>query len=664
MLYCFIVSCNKKEESKAISTLNDSIIYYLKVADTDSLSFKKKYSYNYKAIYILEKQKNDSLNRVYLLKAANRFYNMNAQEEYKKTTTMALGRAIETKDSLIIGKSYNYLGDYYSKKFISDSAYLYYFKAEEVYKKLKDISKLITIKLNKSVLQLNEKDYIGSEKSALEALALLRKIKNKGLAYDAYNLLGIIYNELREYDKAVEFHNKALALNEEEKGLNYPFQKVATLNNIGLIYQLENRDYEAIRFFQKSLNQVNLETLNPIIYSSVLNNLAYSKFKKRDFNDLPQLFYESLKIKDSLNLYGGIITCKLYLSEYYAFKKNPSKAVNFAKDAYELAKEKNLSRDILLSLKQLIDVDTKKTNFYSKEYLRINDSLQIAERKIRNKLARIEFETEELEIKNTSLVEQRKNMIYISLSILILGVLFFVIRFQATKNRELLLVQEQQKANEEIYQLMLNQQNKIEEVRQKEKKRIAQELHDGVLGKLFGTRLNLDILNKSKAENAITDREIFIEELKTIEQDIRVISHDLNSEKIAIFSNFTAMVIAFIESQRSICTAKIDLKMDPNIPWEKMDNTSKINLYRILQESFQNINKYANAKKVFVAFELHENSLNLLIQDDGVGFNFMKKKKGIGLQNMNDRITASGGQLQIESAVGQGTLLKFELPLV
>ena len=124
------------------------------------------------------------------------------------------------------------------------------------------------------------------------------------------------------------------------------------------------------------------------------------------------------------------------------------------------------------------------------------------------------------------------------------------------------------------------------------------------------------------------------------------------------------MVTNFIETQRAICTAAISFSIDPKIEWNKVDNMTKINLYRILQEAFQNINKYANAQNVAVKFNKSSNTLIVSISDDGVGFTSARKKKGIGLQNMESRIQTSGGTLAIESEPKLGTLLRFELPLM
>jgi len=461
----------------------------------------------------------------------------------------------------------------------------------------------------------------------------------------------------------IEAHRKALEI-AKKNNISSSEQSIATsLNNIGLIYQNQKKYKKAIDYFNQALIRSDLLNQNPFLYVALKDNLGYSKFKTGDFTDLPDVFYEALKIGDSLKMIPIVVSNKLHLSEYYALKKDTVTAKKFSNEAYSLAKESNLTKDVLLSLKQLLNVEPQKAIKYSEEYLKINDSLQLAERKIRNKFARIEYETEELVLEKNKLVEQRKTLIYIGLGIILLGVFIYVIRSQAARNRELQLLQEQQQANEEIYQLMLNQQDKIEEVRQLEKKRIAQDLHDGILGKLFGTRLNLGTLNNKNNEEAIESRKNYIEELKIIEQEIREISHDLNSEKAAIFNNFVLMVSNFIENQRSVCKAKVNFSMDPTIDWNAIDNMAKINFYRILQEAFQNINKYAEAKNVFVTFAQNNSKIELKIEDDGIGFNFLKKKKGIGLNNMQTRINSSGGSMTVVSEIGKGALLTFGLPV-
>ena len=646
-----------------VALKSDSLSYFFDMANNDSIVLEKRKTYNRKAIIIFSKRKNDSLRRAYYFKVANRYYNMGEMEDYKRTSFLLVKNSIQAKDTTSLIKAYGYISDYYVAKNISDSAYIYNFELQKLYTLLKDDVNIARCLLNKAILQHNESDFLGCERTVFTMLKTLRNTSNYEMRYEAYNYLGIVYAELAEYTLSKQYYEKALDIIDRGQ-ISERFQlKATTLNNLGILYRKQNDDKASLKYFNSAIGQHNLFKDMPNIYAMVKDNLAYSEFKLGNHKRLPGLFYEALKIRDSLNIVPGIILNNIHLSEYYAFKKDTLKAIGYATRAYDVAHQNNEVRDVLLVLKQLSNVEPKKALEYSTQYYRIDDSLKLAERKIKNKFSRIDYETEELVLEKDRLVEQRKTLIYTGLTIILLGVLAYVIRFQAAKNRELKLLQEHQKANEEIYQLMLGQQDKIEEVRQLEKKRIAQDLHDGILGKLFGTRLNLGTLNSNKDDDAIESRKSYIEELKIIEQEIREISHDLNSEKTAIFNNFVLMVSNFIENQSTVCKAKIHFTMDPLIDWNGIDNMAKINLYRILQEAFQNINKYADAQNVFVTFAQNNSSIQLDVQDDGIGFNYLKKKKGIGLSNMNTRITNSGGTMTVKSEIGKGAKLLFELPL-
>ncbi len=107
---------------------------------------------------------------------------------------------------------------------------------------------------------------------------------------------------------------------------------------------------------------------------------------------------------------------------------------------------------------------------------------------------------------------------------------------------------------------------------------------------------------------------------------------------------------------------KYELKKNDDIDWEDIPNKTKINLYRIIQESLQNIYKHADAKLVKINFELKDNFILLEITDDGIGFEINKVKKGIGLKNIASRVEDLGGDLDINSMRGKGTTILVLIP--
>jgi len=667
VLFLFLISlsCTKKNLSdKDATSPEDSLPVYLSLANDINLSYDFKQKYNQKAYSIVINQQNDSLNRVNLFKIANRYYNMNDLNSYRVISELVLDRSIIGKDSVSIAKAYTYLGDYYGSQTISDSAFRNYFKAQKIYLKINDQYNLSKTLLSKASLQFNEGDFFGSEISVFKALSILKGKKNvSDQLYECYNLLGVLYNEREEYAKALEFQNKALGML-KDPSIPLDLQlKATSLNNIGFVYMGMQNYKKAIHYFEEGLKQKNLFAEKTILYAMLLDNLAYSKFKSQRMDGLPNEFYKSLKIRDSLGLKSAMISNQIHLSEYFAFKKDTFKAIKLSKQALLLSRRSTKPNNTLQALKQLAIVDPAYASVYSKEYIQLNDRMLRAERRMGEKFSRIEYETNEIKDQNSNLQEKNRALVYVFSICTLLGLFFYVYKTQQAKNRELLFKQQQQIANEDIYNLMISQQNDIEMTRIKEKKRVAQELHDGVLGRMFGVRISLDSLDKIDEAQAAQKRKKYLTELKHIEEDIREISHDLNREKSDLINNFIAILNKLFENQQNTYNSKLITSFDSHIKWELVSNIVKINLYRIIQEALQNCNKYADADTITVEFKSEIDYLILSIADDGNGFNTKRTKNGIGLHNIEYRAKECKGTVTIKSAKGEGTVLIIKVPI-
>ncbi|ABQ03827.1 tetratricopeptide repeat-containing sensor histidine kinase [Flavobacterium johnsoniae] len=659
------LSCNKKSHlDKNIISQKDSLPVYLSLANDINLSYDFKQKYAQKAFSIIVDEKNDSVNRINLFKVANRYYNMNDLKSYKTISQLILERSMSAKDSSSIAKAYTYLGDYYGAQLVSDSAFRNYFKAQKIYLQINDKYNLSKTLLSKASLQYNEGDFFESEISVFKALSILKEQKDvNDLLYECYNLLGILNNEKEEYSKALEFQNKALnTLTDKTIPLDLQL-KATSFNNIGFVY-MRMKDYkQAIPYFQKGLQEKNLFEEKTILYAMLLDNLAYSKLKSRNMEGLPDLFYRSMKIRDSLGMRMAKISNQIHLSEYYAFKKDTFKAIQLSKQALLLSRSSDKLNNTLQALKQIAVVDPKNAAKYSREYILLNDKMLKAERNMGEKFSRIEYETNEIKDQNSSLQEKNKTLIYVFSICTLIGLFFYVYKTQQAKNRELLFKQQQQIANEDIYNLMISQQNEIELTRIKEKKKVAQELHDGVLGRMFGVRISLDSLDKIDEAEAAEKRRKYLAELKHIEEDIREISHDLNREKSELINNFVVILNKLFDNQKNTYPSKLETSFDSHIKWELVNNIVKINLYRIIQEALQNCNKYAKADTIKVEFKSEIDHLVLSIFDDGVGFNVRRTKNGIGLHNIEYRAAECKGTAAIKSAKGEGTLLVVKVPI-
>ncbi len=287
----------------------------------------------------------------------------------------------------------------------------------------------------------------------------------------------------------------------------------------------------------------------------------------------------------------------------------------------------------------------------------------MAERKFRDKFARIAYETDEIAQEKEKAISQKWIVIGVSGFIIFIIVLLLIITRQRTKQKELQLLQSQQKANEEIYDLMLSQKGIEEEARQNEKKRIAIELHDGVMNKLASTRLNLDVLHHKIDAQTVKECLGPIKEIYKIEQEIRNISNDLSLDIFKSYNSFKGLIEDFLNTQNKTYTTHFKLEMEETIKWENISSSIKMNLFRIIQEASHNINKFANARNAVISFIIDTNNLCLSVTDDGKGFDVENQTEGIGLKNIKQRVASLKGKCIIQSINNHSTSINIAIPL-
>jgi len=391
------------------------------------------------------------------------------------------------KSNRRISSIYREQKNYNLFKKINRGAYLCYYNAEKIYTSINDRYNAGRVLLNMAIIQKNEKDYIGSENTAITAISFLEAVVDSvPKAYrplsSLYNNLAIVSEELEQYDKAIEYYNKAIGFHKKSNSSNSLIQ-LFYLNNLGIVYRESGQYDKALKYFQDLLDKEKLFETDPSFYARVLDNLARTKFLvDKDDKDLPRLFLKSLTIKDSIDDKGGSMRSNVHLADYYLSQKTPNTAKKFADTAYVVADKYNRHDDKLEILLLLAKIEKgDKALRYTQEYIALNDSLQKEERAIRNKFGRIKFDTDKIEAENIQISRERELFLILAISALVAAFLIYIIISQRSKNNKLRFNQEQQKANEEIYNLMLSQQDKIDEGRAKEKQRISEDLHDGIL---------------------------------------------------------------------------------------------------------------------------------------------------------------------------------------
>lgn len=653
-------------QESQIST--DSIHALIQLTDDVSISIEERLDYGLRSVKYAKQNKNDSLQLRAQSKLMNVYFDAQDFESYIATNHQIVKLSLRLKDSSRLGKAHFALGYAHQFNQESDSAYYNYSKAAKVFDAINDNEQLSFSLGSLAFLQIEGKDYFGAEENSVRALKVIENSENTFDILDQKWILntnlGNIANSLRNYDEAIVYHNRALNI-AKEIGKSYDYE-LYSLNNIAFAERLQGNYEESKSIFEDLIETKNLLKDNPSFYALVAENLAYStyltdNYNKNAINDLFKTSYAICdSIEDDFTKTGTVIS-------WAKFNKGigeVEKARALAKEAYDLSKSSETNEILLESMLLLSELnDGSEGRTYLNEHIKLTDSLLQVERNVRNKFARIELETDRLEAENEQISRENLYLVILSIGLLLTAILVYVVISQRAKNRKLKLIQVQQKANEDIYNLMLQQQDKVEEARTVEKKRISEELHDGVLGRLFGTRLSLDSINFKDGKEAMLNRANYIGQLKLIEEDIRKISHELNTDFVS-GTGFMDIVAELVENQTQAYGLKYDFNYTDDISWDVVSNKTKINLYRIIQESMQNIYKHASAKYIKISISLENNVICLNITDDGKGFDASKSKKGIGLKNMTSRVEDIGGEIDFISQSGNGTTVNVKIPYI
>ena len=659
-----LVSCSRNNDKSKITNEQKKISKYINQAKEENVSDEEKNKIINQTLLLVNKFEDGNYKREKFEDIARLYFDLDEFEKYKKVVETGIKISRKLNDSLGIAKGLGNIGYYHNKVKQSDSAYFYFSKAEKIFSKVDPNSlKHGRVLMRMGQIQREFKDYVGSESNIIKAIKCFENVNNKRYLRLCYNALGISQRALERYDIAIDYYKKSQEyIDKGEKG---KYQLALLHNNIGIVLNEEEKYNEAIEYYNKALTYDSLPSKYAKFYARILDNKAHARFLNTDTVNLEASFLKPLVIRKEEKDDDGIITSNLHLAEYYQKRGDLDKSYIYAQEAKEKATQLNQKADVLESLLVLSQVSPSQEGLnYAQEYIDLSNEIQQQERVSRDKFARIRFETDRIEDENK--IISRKNEI-LGISILAISAVFlfiYIIFKQKQSNKELEFAKSQQESNEEIYRLMLSQQTKLEEGRQMEQKRMSEELHDGVLGRLFGVRLSLDGLNQQRQGDGFSEiRHKYIAELKAIEKEIRLISHDLGTDTLLTDVAFIDVIKDFITEQCTIHKLDYSFRSDIDIDWEEIPDNKKVNLFRIIQESLQNIFKHAKAESIKVNFVQDDENIILTIIDDGIGFKSNKVKKGIGIKNITSRVQQMNGRVEFLSNIEAGTKVSISVPV-
>jgi len=210
---------------------------------------------------------------------------------------------------------------------------------------------------------------------------------------------------------------------------------------------------------------------------------------------------------------------------------------------------------------------------------------------------------------------------------------------------------------------------------------IAKELHDDIGGSIAAIRLKmlqtLDVVKKAyeetvklgnstfemdivKLETLVNSRASEISSLEMVNRSIRQLSHSL--APVTFQGQSFISLIEYKITELFSVNHKVTIQFFPEDELNEIEENLKFNIYRILQNLSINIIKHANATEATIQVIGHKDHLNIIVDDNGDGFETNKTTDGIGLQLIKKRVFLKNGTIEINSQKGKGTTIIIDLP--
>jgi signal transduction histidine kinase len=556
---------------------------------------------------------------------------------YKKETPLSYNKKENTAEI----KRLTDIADNYYFDGKKHNAFIYYKKAQLLCEPEIDYIDYVYALSSMAEIQHVQGNYTESEANLTKTLPYLEKIKKTRYAWFVYNVQGLNYHHLSDYNNAIIYLKKALHLKTSL------YRKSIAINNIATVYMSQDKYKEAINLYLILIKYPKIskyDYINNSQYALLLDNLGYCYYKTGN-NKALDCYNKSLKIR--------LQSKKDYLmaSGYYHFSKfyqktNPLLAKKYAILGYENALEFNHVANKITCLSQLIEnSEGNELKKYSLSYIQLIDSVNKVSQTAKNQFTNIKYDSqidkeENLQLKaqktrNELQIERQKNQSLIATIIIgfALGMITFLYLYLTSKGRK--------EKNEAIY---------------KSEMRISKKLHDELANDVFQTLTFAQNRELELTEN----KEQLLNNLQLIYSRTRNISKE--NSTIATDKNF---IVALKEMISEFKTPNINLLLNDIeiISWDEIEKNKKITVYRVLQELLVNMKKHSNASLVVISFKTTEKSIIVTYTDNGKGIDLIDISFKNGLHNIENRILAIKGEINIDSTPNKGFKVFFKFPL-
>lgn len=515
-----------------------------------------------------------------------------------------------------LGNVYQFQGNY--KKSIEN-----YLSGIKIFEQIKDSAATTLGFHNLSAL------YDNTQNSQLELKYLKAALRYVGKNYFEKSLIysdvGKYYYKQKQQDSALYYLGLA-KINADISSEDRP--KYFYYKNMGELYRMQDYPQKAIPFYEKAL-ELTKGFQDSYQKNDILLMLSKAYLATGNFNFSEDFANQSLELAKQINSKDFLYNSYSQLSKLYIQQNQPGRA-------YEFLQKSIVYKDSIINEENLKTISLLQTQFETEK----KDN-QIASQKIQIK---------ENEVK---ILKKQNQFLFVLVGLIGLTVAGLWVYLQQKQKRRI-------REKEWMQQQEIIQLESLVEGQEKERKRIAQELHDGLNGDLSAIKFRISSLEEYGI--GLSEKKHLHKIVDMIDQacsQVRRISHDLMPTSIEEFG--------LVESLNQHCrklnlTQKTEIDFQTFGVYRLLSKKHEAALYRIVQELLNNIIKHAEATQALVQINFHENEISVSVEDDGKGFDTTLAHEGIGLKNIRSRVQSIQGELDIKSSE-KGTFVHILIPI-
>ena len=557
-----------------------------------------------------------------------------------------------------------------------DSAIITFEQAIPFAKKLNDTVRIARILGNIGNVYLHKKDRLKGIDYYLQCIRLWETASDQRWLPIVYANINGLLNEQKEYYKALEYGNKGLAL---ASRLGDENSIINALVNLSETYNFLGKLEEQYKLLERALPLAK-EKGSIEVLAAVYENLGDYYYQKKQYQQ-SLLHYQQnhdyvLQMGNKYALSGSFSM----LAQVNNKLNQNDKALEYILEAEKVAEEVGARADLKqiyltrARLEQQLGNNKQAAEYFSRT-LALTDSLFKVEssEKIADVEARYQNEKKQLEIlqleKNKKIqtlsIRQKSTLNYfLFASVITLLIVGFLI-YRNLLHRQQLAKQQDELQEQRIRELEKDKQlvavDSMLKGQEEERSRLAKDLHDGLGGLLSGVKFSLrnmkDNLIVTPDNMAVFERSLDM--LDTSIKELRRVAHNMMPEMLTKFGLDEALK----EYSNSVTATKlVAVKYQSFGMNERLDSSSEIIIYRIVQELANNILKHASASEVLVQLVKEGNRLNVLVEDNGNGFDttILETNKGVGWTSVKSRVDYLKGRIDIHSEINKGTSVTME----